>query len=157
MLLTVQSLAVRQAEFLPHPRSPDADLVCECVPTLLEPLQARLTQLERDPIKGTHCGDAWSMNPISEEVLAADLHRYRQSRRSWTLFLVGEAYRSRSLGGKLASYADAPGVLLPIPVVRVYGAGGPEDCGRSPGVPARSWKRQSTWNDGALFGWDDPM
>lgn len=128
-------------EFLPHPRSPDADLSAMCA-YLLEPLQTP-AQLERDPIK-QHIAVMPGDESVSEEVLAATCTDIA-NRGGVALFLVGEAYRAGP--SEVWPPADVQ-ELLPIPVVRVYGAG-IQKLWKISGRPARSWKRQST-DDGAV-------
>lgn len=140
-------------EFLPHPRSPDADLSAMCA-YLLEPLQTP-EQLERDPIKD-HIAVMPIDEPLSEEVLEATCADIVE-RGGVALFLVGEARRDgRSTvwpppGNRDQSEEERQlhvQQLLPIPVVRIHGSGNLK-LWKISGRPERSWKRQST-NDGAV-------
>ena len=131
-----------EGEFLPHPRSPDGDVAASCA-YLLEPMQTP-DQIERDPVKGKIA--VLSVDePISDEVLdqtCADI----VERGGIGLLLVGDDCKPSS--DENWSATEAP-ILLPIPVMRVYGKGGSK-IWKISGRPERSWKHQSG-NEGALW------
>lgn len=129
-------------EFLPHPRSPDGELVAGCA-FLLEPGQSP-DQIERDPVKEKIAVLAVDEIP-SDEVLAeacADI----VERGGLGLILIGDAFEPDADDSWPETSSQE---LFPIPVVRIFGKGQAK-LWKISGRPLRSWKHQSA-DEGALW------